>query len=230
MIKPIIHLTAALLLTLFSTLSAQAVQPEAAPVSNNSTDPAKADLSVLEHFRTFTGPRTPDALLRLFSTPAAAAKVKQKPQAALSDGQTNVELTLQLDTTDKTAPNFACIEARLISAKQAGAGVWQLVLLPDAGSWKSAVIILQGDSSQTVPLTVAPPLSGDLSMKGFAAYLKESQADEKQRIDLNGDGNFDYQDDFVLAVNVLSARDASPHDLATRNKRALEMTPLRPKR
>jgi hypothetical protein len=91
------------------------------------------------------------------------------------------------------------------------------------------VVIQQGTGSRTVPLTVAPPLSGDLSMKVFAAYLKDSQADEQQRVDLNGDGKLDYQDDYVLAVNVLVARDASPHDLATRNKRARELTPVRPK-
>jgi len=221
------NLLTALLLTLFITLPAHAAQPDAALTTNSTVD-VRAESSVLEHFRTFSGQKTPDALLRLFSNPAADT-VKQKPQVALSDGQTHVELTLTIKTTDATAPNFACIEGRLITVKQIETGVWQLELLPDAGSWKSAIVVQQGNVSRTVPLTVAPPLSGDLSMKGFIAYLKDIQADEKQRIDLNSDGKLDYQDDYVLAVNVLVARDASPHDLATRNKRARELTPVRPK-
>jgi hypothetical protein len=225
-----IHIAAAFLLTLITTLNAHSAQPETPPViKDTSVISSKADLSVLEHFRTFTGQRTPDALLRLFSTPGATDTVKQKPEVVLSDGLTHVELTLTISTADNAAPNFAGIEAALISVKQIQAGVWQLDLLPEAGSWKSAVVIQQGTGSRTVPLTVAPPLSGDLSMKVFAAYLKDSQADEQQRVDLNGDGKLDYQDDYVLAVNVLVARDASPHDLATRNKRARELTPVRPK-
>jgi hypothetical protein len=224
-----IRIFAALLLTLLSTLNVHAVEPAAAPTTNSSIVAPQTDLSILEHFRTYSGPRTPDSMMRLFSNPVTAGIAKQKPEIALSDGQTHVELTLTINTADNTAPNFACIEARLISVKRLETGAWQLDLLPDSGSWKSAVVIQQGGSSRTISLTVAPPLTGDLSMKGFAAYLNDSSSDQKQRIDLNGDGKTDYQDDYVLTANVLIARDADPHDLATRNKRARELTPIRPK-
>ena len=224
-----IRIIAALLLTLFTVLSAHVVQSETTPAMSSSTAAQKLEQSVLEQFRTYTGQRTPDGLFRLFSLPETAATVKQKPQVVLSDGQTHVELTLTIKAAENEAPNFACIEARLISVKRIAADVWQLDLLPNAGSWKSAVVIQQAGSSRTVALTVAPPLSGDLSAKGFESYLKDSQADVQQRIDLNGDGKLDYQDDYVLTVNVLAARDANPHDLATRNKRARELTPVRPK-
>jgi hypothetical protein len=225
------HLSAAILLTLATVFNVYAIQPESVPtnIPNSSASTPQTGSSVLEHFRSYTGQRTPDALLRLFSNPVVGDNVKQKPNMALSDGQTQVELTLKISSPDNSAPNFACIEASLISVKQTAAGIWQVILLPNAGTWKAAVVIQQGSISRTVPLTVAPPLSGDLSMNGFTAYLKESQADEKQRIDLNGDGKLDYQDDYVLAVNVLATRDAAQHDPATRNKRARELTPVRPK-
>ena len=184
---------------------------------------------MLERFRNHSGQRTSDELIRLFYAPGAADTVQQRPQIALSDGKTPVELSVAINITDNMAPNFACIEARLISIKRTDAGVWQLEVLPDAGSWKSAVIILQGGVSRTVPLTVAPPLPGgsDLSIKGFTAYLTSSGSDAQQRVDLNGDGTADYQDDYIRTANVLAARNADQHDPATRNKRAHELTPVR---
>jgi len=138
---------------------------------------------------------------------------------------------LKISSFDSAAPNFACIEARLISIKRTQAAVWQLEILPAAGSWKSAVVIQQGVSRTVVPLTVAPPLPGDtdLSSKGFAAYLKNSESGLQQRIDLNGDGKSDYLDDYIRTANVLAVRNADPHDPVTRNKRARELTPLHPK-
>lgn len=222
-----IRITAALLLTLCTTLIARTSQSETAPLSHKNAPVPVSDPSVLERFRSYSGPRTPDDLIRLFSIPASANSLQQKPEIALSDGQTHVVLTLKLNITDNVAPNFACIEARLISVKQTQAGVWQLDMLPDAGSWKSAVVIQLGGGISTVALTVAPPLTGDLSIKGFAAYLKNSDIDLQQRIDLNGDGKSDYQDDYVLTANVLTVRNADPHDPVTRNKRARALTPDR---
>ncbi len=227
----VFQITAALLLNLITTLGSSAAQPETAPTTNSRTDAAEAELSVLERFRTHTGQRTPDDLIRLFYAPGAADTAQQKPRIVLSDGKTPVELTVAINVTDTTAPNFACIEARLISIKRTETGVWRLAVLPDAGSWKSALLIRKSGSSSTVGLTVAPPLpvNTDLGIKGFAAYLKNSETDLQQRIDLNGDGKADYQDDYILTANVLAAKNADPHDPATRNTRARELTPVRPK-
>jgi len=231
MSKLAFRMAAALLLTLFTTLNTLAAQPAAAPTSNIRSAAPATEPSVLERFRAYTGQRTPDDLIRLFYAPGASDTVQQKPEIALSDGKTPVEFTVKINSTDNAAPNFACIEARLISIKQTQPAVWQLEILPAAGSWKSAVVIQQGGSSSIVPLTVAPPLPGgtDLSSKAFAAYLKNSESGLQQRIDLNGDGRSDYLDDYIRTANVLAARNADPHDPATRNKRARELTPLRPK-
>lgn len=227
----LVRIRAAFLLTLITTLNAIAAPPDAAPPSNSRTVAAVAEPSVLERFRTYSGKRTPDDLIRLFSAPGAADSVKQKPDVALSDGTTHIELTLTLNVTENVAPAFACIEARLISVKRTQTGEWQLDILPDAGSWRSAVIVQVGGGIRTVPLVVAPPLPGnpDLSIKAFAAYLKNSEFDLQQRSDLNGDGRSDYQDDYIRTVNVLAARNADPHDPVTRNKRARELTPVHPK-
>jgi len=191
----VFQITAALLLTLNTTLNSGAAQPETAHATNSRTDAAGAELSVPERFRTHTGQRTPDDLMRLFYAPGAADAVQQKPRIALSDGKTPVELTVAINLTDTTAPNFACIAASLISIKRTEAGVWRL----------------------------------DLSLKGFAAYLKDSETGVQQRIDLNGDGNADYLDDYIRTANVLVVRNADPHDPASRNTRARELTPVRPK-
>lgn len=221
------RITAVLLLTLFTALQAPAAQAETAPVLNTVSAFSGANPSVLERFRTYTGPRMPDNLIRLFNSPAAADSVLQKPEIVLSDGQTHVALTLKINSTENYAPNFAAIEARLISVKQPQAGVWLLDVLPKAGSWKSAVVVQQGGSASTIALTVAPPLTGDLSLSGFIAYLKASGSDVQQRIDLNGDGQTDFLDDYIYTANVLVVRNADPHDPATRNKRARELTPVR---
>jgi len=84
-----IRITAALLLTLFTLLSARAAQSEAAlPNSRNSAPGTKP--SVLERFRAYSGQRTPDDLIRLFYAPVAADSVQQKTQVALSNGKTDV--------------------------------------------------------------------------------------------------------------------------------------------
>jgi hypothetical protein len=226
-----LRIAAALLLTLSGSLNAFAAQPEAAPATKTGAPAIVAEAPVLERFRTYTGPRTVDNLIRLFNPVGTAAAIKQNPDVVLSDGRTLVELTVTVKTSENIAPSFACIESRLISVNQPQAGTYKLVILPDTGSWKSAVVIQLGGSITTVGLSVAPPLSGgtDHSIKGFAEYLKNSDADPKLLSDLNSDGRSDYQDEYIRTANVLAARNADPHDPATRNKRARELTPVHTK-
>lgn len=223
-----IHMSAALLLTLFTTFNAGTARADTAPAAAAGTTAPAAEQSVLERFRSFTGQRTADNLIRLFTAPATADSVRQNPEVGISDGKATVELTLTLGG-GTTSVNFACIEGSLISSKSDQNGVWHLVVLPNAGSVKSSIIIQQGNVSRTVPLTVAPPLAGDLSLSGFVLYLKNSDADPKQRVDLNGDGIIDYQDDYIHTANVVVVRNADVHDPSTRNKRARDLTPVRPK-
>lgn len=225
------HVTAAFLLSLVFTLTAGASQPAVPATPDKSAATAAVEQSVLERFRTASGQRTAEGLLRLFTPLTETDNLHQKPEVAHSDGKTTVELTVTMTGSAGSATNFACIEGRLISSKQTQENVWQLVVLPDAGSWKTAVIIKQGDVTKTVALAVTPPLQDgtDLSVKTFSSYLQNSESDPTQRIDLNGDGVFDFQDDYIYAANVLAAKNANPHDPATRNKRARELTPVRPK-
>lgn len=227
----LIHVSAAFLLSLVFNLSADAAQPAALPAATAPGAPAVAEQSILDRFRTRSGQRTADGLIRLFNPLTETDNLHQKPEIAISDGKTNVELTVTMSGAAGSATNFACVEGRLISSKQTQEGVWHLVVLPDAGSWKTAVIIKQGDFIKTVSLAVTPslPTGTDLSVKAFTTYLQNSDSDPTQRVDLNNDGISDFQDDYIYTANVIAARNADPHDPVTRNKRARELTPVRPK-
>lgn len=209
------------LLLLVSVRSAVAAETAVSGATNTSP----SGTSVLEQFRTYSGERTAAGLLRLFSSRSSSGIIRQEPEIALSDGKTVVELTVAVSGTSNSAPNFACIDALLISAKPAAPGFWLVKILPDAGSWKTLLIIQNGSSSTSVYPVVAPPLSSesDLSMKSYLRHVSE----RGKLADLNNDGLLDYQDEYIYAANVLAAKNANPHDPDTRNKRARELTPAR---
>lgn len=226
MLKHTGTITAALLLTLSAVPGSLAAQSPALPGHVVSAGD-KTVLPVLERFRTYSGKRTADDLIRLFT--AEAAGVKQFPPVALSDGKTKVLLRVSISIIDNRAPNLAFVNAAKSSIKHLTADVWEVEALPEPGTVQAAVLLSQGSGTRTIPLTVAPPLpkGKDLSLKGFAAYLRHSEADPKQRLDLNGDGRTDYLDDYILAANVLVASSADPHDPGARNRRARAQTPVR---
>lgn len=215
-----------------STPAAESVAAaEASPAAAKSTAVTSGSPpTVLERFRTFTGKRDPNGLLRLFSSPDTAATVLQTPQVALSDGKSQVRLKVTMKMSE-AAPNFAAEEARLVSVEHMSPDTWQIVLLPHPGAWSCSIIVQNGSAVTTIPVAVAPPLpvERDLSLKGFEQYLANRSAGYRPQFDLNDDGKLDYLDDYLFTANFLARKLADPHDPAARNQRARELTPVRPK-
>lgn len=165
---------------------------------------ASSPISVLEHFRTYTGPRTPAALTALF-VPPVADSLRQKPEIALSDGVTKIKITLAADSRDSKAANVAFNGAQLIALTRSNANEWDIEALPAAGSLNVSLILLTDAGTREIPLAVAPavPAGTDLSEKGFIAFLGGPKAPARPLLDLNKDGQRDYVDDYIFTANYL---------------------------
>lgn len=177
--------------------------PQADPAAQHTEVPAPA-VSVLERFRTYTGPRTPAALKALFDAPVAADALQQ-PAIALSDGAATVVISVAAGTPDSRAPNVAFSGAQLISLTRGTAAGWNIEALPAAGTLKASLILLTGSGTREIPLTVAPtlPRETDLSEPGFAAFLRAAGSAPPPEFDLNGDGRRDYVDEYIFTANYL---------------------------
>jgi hypothetical protein len=207
----IVFATATLLLTQLSTFPVRAAELTGTPLPAAATsDTQNAKLpgpgaSVLERFRTYTGPRTPAALVALFSAPVAAT-IQQQPVVALSDGSTKVKIIISIDSTENKSPNVAFRGAKLVSIKRDKADKLDIEALPETGTATASLILLTESFTNEVPLTVAPmlPMEADLSEKAFNAFLGAANASGHPLRDLNNDGRFDYLDDYIFTANYLA--------------------------
>lgn len=183
-------------------------------------------ISILERFKNYSGPRTPATLSALFTAPATA-KVIQKPELVLSDGSSRITVTLDSSIAGDAAPNFAVIGGSLMSSKHDTTGAWFLEVLPDAGTLNCTLVVLSATGTSEYPLTAAPPLSAELnlSVQGFTDFLGGQSGSSSPVLDLNADGKRNYLDDYIFTANFLARKMADPHDPATRNRRARELTP-----
>jgi hypothetical protein len=194
-------------------MPARAASPASQPAPLDKPLPASAaalvqpsgpTTSVLERFRTHTGPRTPAALTALFDAPIAAG-IRQQPAVVLSDGATPVTISVAVGSSDSRAPNVAFNGAQLISLKRSKADEWDIEALPAVGTWNASLLLLTDSTTREIPLTVAPalPKEIDLSERGFIAFLGDAKASAQPPQDLNDDGRHDYLDDFIFAANYL---------------------------
>src|SRR5450631_3947430 len=175
-------IAAALVISLCASLTAQAASPASGPtpVQKSASTPAPAatvpatavpataaaatisaitsaaPVSVLERFRTYSGPRTPAALSELFRAPVWAG-VRQQPEIVISNGAVPVSIAATISAKDNTAPNFAFSGARLTSSVQTKIDEWLIEALPETGVMRSELIILSNGTAMEIPLTVAPP-------------------------------------------------------------------------
>jgi hypothetical protein len=186
----------------------------------------EASSSVLERFRTYTGPRTPEDLSALF-TPSATGKVRQQPLIALSDGRTALILAIKVAADDNMAPGFSLVGCKQVSLQHKQNDEWLLNAIPDKGTWLASLMVVNNSGTFEYPLTVAPqvPPETDLSNEGFAAYLDAGQAGADAKLqDLNQDGKHDYVDDYIFTANYLVKQATTGNSREARRQRALQRT------
>jgi hypothetical protein len=113
--------------------------------------------SILERFRARRGERASSDQARLFVR--SDEIFSQEPPLLLSDGSSSLRLTVRLLTRTKNAPQFFISEASCTRLRVGqNDGVWELEILPRAGSLHASVSVLTGNELIDFPLAVAPPL------------------------------------------------------------------------
>lgn len=176
--------------------------PAAGPAADVPVRPP-VPVSVLDRFRSYTGLRTPHILSELFKVPVAA-EFKQKPDVVLTTGAEALTITARIPVSDGGAPNIAFSGARGLSYTRVGREEWLIEAMPDAGTIKAEMILMTGAGMLEIPLTVSPPVPewADISEAGFAEFLKIKDHFDPG-MDLNGDGQVDYQDTYMYTANYL---------------------------
>lgn len=157
--------------------------------------------SILNRFKEYKGEKSPAQLTALFNK-QIAANIQQKPSVALSDGTMIISVNVKLDAVTDNLPNVALNGALLKSLRwnEADSSL-SIEALPEAGVVEFTLIFLSGSEIIEYPLTVAPYVKGLVpTAEGFAAFLKAAPA----KRDLNGDGRYDYFDDYVFTANYLA--------------------------
>jgi hypothetical protein len=159
--------------------------------------------SVLTLFKEYKGTRGLHELTALFSQ-VSYPGFSQEPAVALTDGRTNVKLSIDLTGSD--SPNFAVSGGTILSLKRER-DRYLLTLSPKAGAVETTVTVLNKGIATIIPLTVAPPLdkksmpTGKYDEAAFALYLK---AGDLSKGDVNGDGVKNYLDDYIVTSNYLA--------------------------
>lgn len=163
--------------------------------------------SILDRFRDFRGERSAAALLALFSD--RPRTVSQEPGIALSDGSTPVVIRVAVADEGGTYPMFTLEKARLIEFQFDDRG-WTLTILPEKGAIQARVSVTSETARIEYALVVAPPLDAaiagfSIDEAGLGRYLAVQGEDKSARLDLNGDDQYSYIDDYIFAANVLAA-------------------------
>jgi len=223
------NVPAVLLGLLFSVLIVSPVAAETIVIpvagSHSAGQSTGSAMPVLERFRTYTGPRTPEALTALFSQPAGSV-VRQLPLIALSDGSTAVIIAARITTPEGRAISFSLEGANLLSTRKIKEAEWELKALPDKGGVTMSLLVMNGKETISYPLTVAPalPAEADLSIQGFEDFLAKGNGSGQTARDLNNDGRHDYLDDYIFTANFLAQQLTTGRDKNARQQRALKRT------
>lgn len=171
--------------------------------SSPSTTVHKA---VLEHFRSFTGVKTPATYSALFNNTSSA--ISQNPAIAISDGTTPLTIVAKLGGPTMVSPNFALSGAKLVSITKTD-NTWTITATPRAKALQASLTILSGQTLIEFPLTLAPPVNGiSFAETDFTVFIKDNGVTPPKH-DLNGDGVHDYQDDYIYTAHYLIKKSAA---------------------
>jgi hypothetical protein len=172
--------------------SAQEISPEREQPSTPYVEKRQFGFtSVLEAFEVYDGPRTLTDMGALFQRETAG--FEQYPAIVLADGETSAEIELWVESAKE--PSIALKNARLLKAKFVAENRFLVRCIPKGGAMSSKVLILGGERIVAIPLTVAPPVP--------LAGLDVQPDEPLPKIDLDGDGESTWRDDYILVANLL---------------------------
>lgn len=163
--------------------------------------------SISDRFKKYKGPRTLKGFSELFDdSKLKAAGVVQTPRIAVSDGKKNVSVNVSLPP-GSAVPSFSLKGANLKGLKTLSDRSLELDALPQKGKLDVRLSIVMLKEVAEIPLTVVPPVTGDLMELSDPALEKLLlKADGKNKAlfyDLNADGKQDYLDDYILVAHWL---------------------------
>jgi hypothetical protein len=167
--------------------------------------------SIPERFRDYKGTKTVQALTELFR-PDPGQIIRQEPAVALSDGENQVSLRVELPLNLKETPSFSLRKASMVSILQNNDGSWLITARPSRDTLEARLTVNCDGSEIRFTLTTAPPLkagqpgANSSLEERFAEYLKLKGTEKDPRPDLNGDGKNDYLDDYIFTANYLASR------------------------
>jgi len=193
-----------------------------ANVAVQGGQPGKSDMAyepILELVRNHNAPRDGDSLTALFSRPGDPL-VRQTPTISLSDGRTALLIAARITPAADNPVNFSLEGADLLSMKKIKGDEWQIRAMPGKGTMQMALVVMRGERKTRYPLTVAPPVPDGTDLSAYAFH--QFFANDGGRLDLNGDGRKDYQDDYVFLANYLAKQNTTGRDRNARKQRALQ--------
>lgn len=186
--------------------------PSSVPISQHSVLGQEQKYSVyrgiFQRFKDYGGERTQKTFEALFDQPIAAT-IRQEPPVCIADGKKSLKVTVELPAENQQAPNFALRGASLKALKKLGDNRWVIEAVPDAGKVEAILTIVNGERMTDYPFTIAPRVNIDIDKNGvvdradFSLFISKVGTDASPAFDLNGDGQRDYEDDYIFTANYL---------------------------
>ena len=157
--------------------------------------------SVLDLFRDFPGPWTVQTANNIFQQEGTLG-CRQVPQIAFSDGDTTATLTVIVAAGGKDRPEFTMENGAVLSVvkDRESTNAWNVKVRPEKDAIEASLLVDDGATVRSIPLTVSPRInvdldgSGTINEKDFLLYFQRGNA-----------GRRNYRVDYIFAANYLVA-------------------------
>jgi hypothetical protein len=136
-------------------------------------------------------------------------KIAQEPAIALSDGKTPVTIKLELEEAEEGhPPDFAMLDAELVSLQKTGEKRWVITAMPIKGTWEANLIVRRGMKTLEFPLVVAPPvkIQDDISERNFLFALDTYLTDQAAEHTAEGRPFRKFVHEYIFTANYLVKR------------------------
>ncbi len=156
--------------------------------------------SILEIFETYEGSRTLVKMALLFKRDTLG--LQQRPEILLADGETPV--VIEFPAKGDKEPSIALKNARLLWAGSVGEGRFLVRCIPEKGALSAKILFLGSKEMMKVPLTVVPSV--------LLAGIEVKKEEPLPKLDLDGDGEKNWRDDYILVANLLVQLEADKNE------------------